>query len=88
MACASPQAGNHHDLFTIEALFDELCDLVQEAQIVLEGLFMNADRSFDARTLREACFRRDETNVQNWLAFHFLAFTVLLLRRIPPDEKP
>ena len=31
---------------------------------------------------------RYETNVQNWLAFHFLAFTVLLLRRIPPDEKP
>ena len=31
---------------------------------------------------------RYETNVENWLAFHFLAFTVLLLRRIPPDEKP
>ena len=138
LACASPQAGNHHDLFTIEVLFDELCELVQEAQIVLEDLFMNADSGFDARALREACFRRDieaniahnprsapseatadhyfdaelyrqrtaiertnawldrfktrlvryETNVQNWLAFHFLAFTVLLLRRIPPDEKP
>jgi len=31
---------------------------------------------------------RDETNVENWLAFHFLAFTVLLIRRIPPNEKP
>ena len=137
MACASPQAGNHHDLFNIEALFNELCDLVQEGQIALEGLFINADSGFDARALREACFRRDieaniahnprsapseaadhyfdaelyrqrtaiertnawldsfktllvryETNVENWLAFHFLAFTVLLLRRIPPDEKP
>ena len=38
LACASPQAGNHHDLFNIEALSDELCDLVQEAQIALEGL--------------------------------------------------
>ena len=31
---------------------------------------------------------RYETNVQNWRAFHFLAFTVLLLRKIPPNEKP
>ena len=29
-----------------------------------------------------------ETDVQNWLAFHFLAFTVLLVRKIPPNEKP
>jgi len=138
LACATPQVGNHHDLFDIEALFDELCDLVREAQIRLDGLFLNADSGFDARVLREACFRRDieaniahnphsapsdaaadhyfdaelyrqrtaiertnawldsfktllvryETNVQNWLAFHFLAFTVLLLRKIPPNEKP
>lgn len=138
LACATPQAGNHHDLFAIKALFDELCDLVQEAQIRLDGLFLNADSGFDANVLREACFRRDieaniahnprsttseaaadhyfdaelyrhrtaiertnawldsfktllvryETNVHNWVAFHFLAFTVLLLRKIPPDEKP
>ena len=31
---------------------------------------------------------RYETNVENWLAFHFLAFTVLLLRKIPPNEEP
>ena len=30
---------------------------------------------------------RYETNVENWLAFHFLAFTVLLLRKIPPNEE-
>ena len=46
-------------MFDIKALFDELCDLVQEAQIRLGGLFLNADSSFDARVLREACFRRD-----------------------------
>lgn len=138
LACATPQAGNHHDVFDVEARFDELCELVQAAQIRLEGLFMNADSGFDARALRAACFRRGieaniapnprsapgqdranyyfddelyrqrtavertnawldgfktllvryETNVQNWLAFHFLAFTVLLLRKIPPEEKP
>ena len=138
LARAGPRAGHRHDLFNTEALFDELCGLVQEAQIRLDGFFLNADSGFDARVLREACFRRDieaniahnprsapsdaaadhyfdaelyrqrtaiertnawldsfktllvryETNVENWLAFHFLAFTVLLLRKIPPNEKP
>ena len=138
LACASPQAGNHHDLFDIETAFGELCGLLQEAQISLEGLFLNADSGFDAKVLREDCFRRGieanialnprshksadaeqtyldpelyrertaiertnswldsfktllvrfETNPGNWLAFHFLAFAVLLLRKIPLDQKP
>ena len=138
LACATPQAGNYPDLFDIEALFDELCDLVREAHIRLDGFFLNADRRFDAKVLREAYFRRDseatmahkprsapsdaaadhyfdaelyrqrtviertnawldsfknllvryETNVQNGLASHFLASAVLLLRKIPPNEKP
>lgn len=138
LACASPQAGNHHDVVDIETLFSELCALVEEAQISLEGLFLNAGSDFDAKALRDDCFRRGieanialnprsrkseaaqdtyvhpelyrertaiartnawldgfktllvryETNVENWRAFHFLAFTVLLLRKIPPDEKP
>jgi len=137
LACASPQAGNHHDVFDIETSFGELCTLVEEAHISLEGLFLNADSGFDAKCLREECFRRGieaniavnprsgqkkeaedqyfdtelyrqrtaiertnswldsfktllvrfETSAENWLAFHFLAFTVLLLRKIPPDYK-
>lgn len=138
LACASPQAGNHHDLFAIETSFGELCAMVEEAQISLEGLFLNADSGFDAKVLRDDCFRRGietnialnprsrkseaaedtyvdpelyrertaiertnawldsfktllvryETSVDNWLAFHFLAFTVLLLRKIPAEHKP
>ena len=57
-------AGNHYNLFDIKALFDELCNLIQEAQTPLNGLFPNADSSFDARVLREACFRHDiEANI-------------------------
>lgn len=134
LACAHPQAGNHHDLFNIEATFGELCTLLEAAQISLEGVFLNADAGFDATSLRTDCFRRGveaniapnpragqpettdevyfdeelyrhraaiertnawldgfktllvryETEVENWLAFHFLAFAVLLLRKIPP----
>lgn len=138
LACATPQTGNHHDLFAIEASFGEWCALLEEAQISLDGLFRNADSGFDASVLREDCFRRGieaniaqnprsgkneeapghyfddelyrqrmaiertnawldgfktlliryETRVENWLAFHFLAFAVLLLRKIPPEQKP
>lgn len=135
LACASPQAGNQHDLFVIETSFGELCALVEEAHISLEGLFLNTDSGFAAKSLRDDCFRRGreaniavnprsskrdettqiqvdselyrdrtaiertnawrdsfkallvrfETSVENWLAFHFLAFGVLLLRKIPPN---
>lgn len=29
LACATPQAGNHHDLFAIDTLFEELCALLE-----------------------------------------------------------
>ena len=135
LACASPQAGNHHDLFDIATSFGELCGLLEEARILLEGLFLNANSGFDAMLLRDDCFRRGieaniarnprfrksedaedpyldtelyrertaiertnswldsfktllvrfETTAENWLAFHFLAFAVLLLRKIPRE---
>ena len=33
LACATPQAGNHHDLVEIEKLFDELCVLLEPVPI-------------------------------------------------------
>ena len=138
LACATPQAGNHHDLFDITTSFGEVCALLEEAHITLDGLFLNADSGFDASSLRDECFRRGikaniahnpragaggapddqyfddelyrqrtaiertnawldgfktllvryEARVDSWLAFHFLAFAVLLLRKIPPEAKP
>lgn len=137
LACATPQAGNHHDLFEIEKLFEELCVLLESAQLNLKGLFLNADSGFDAQNLRLACANREiqatigvnprsanepliewvyfdealykrrpvieqanawldsfktllvryETNVENWLSFHWLAFVVLFLRRINRKKK-
>jgi hypothetical protein len=40
MARATP-----HDLFEIQALFKEVCDLLKKANISLNGLFLNADRT-------------------------------------------
>ena len=137
LACATPQAGNHHDLFEIEVLFEELCQLLESANISLKGLFLNADSGFDAHNLRLACEQREiqanialnrrsalsqagvwayfdeqlykrrtvieqgnawldsfktllvryETNLENWLSFHWLAFVVLFLRRINRKKK-
>ncbi|MDJ0364563.1 hypothetical protein QMK33_05315 [Hymenobacter sp. H14-R3] len=64
LACASPQAGNYHNLFAIETSSGELCALVEAAQISLEGFFLNADSGFDAQALRDDCFRRGiEANI-------------------------
>lgn len=135
LACATPQAGNHHELSDIEAWFGERCALLEEAQSTRDGLFLNAASGFDASSLCDDCFRRGseatsahnprsgkneqaddlyfddelyrqrpaiertntwldgfktllvryEIRVENWLAFHFLAFALLLLRKIPPE---
>ncbi len=137
LACATPQAGNHHDLFEIETLFEELCVLLESVTINLKGLFLNADSGFDSQNFRLACEQREietniafnprshssptvewtyfdeelykrrtviehanawldsfktllvryETNVENWLSFHWLAFVVLFLRRINHKKK-
>jgi transposase len=55
LAMASPQEGNHNDLFEIKALFEQLTQLLLEAGIDLKGVFLNADPGFDCQTLRMVC---------------------------------
>jgi transposase len=59
LAMATPQAGNHHDLYEVESLFEEMCVLLEEAGIDLRGVFMNADGGFDAEELRKACAEKE-----------------------------
>lgn len=64
LSMATPQAGNHNDLFEIQTLFDELCALLTEAGIELRGVFLNAAAGFDAEELRKACAEKQiEVNV-------------------------
>lgn len=64
LAMATPQAGNHNDIFDIQVLFEQLCALLQEAGIDLRGVFMNADAGFDVQVLREACAEKEiEVNI-------------------------
>lgn len=55
LACAIPQGGQHHDLYNINELFEELCQMLIKAGINIEGLFLNADSGFDSKELRQIC---------------------------------
>jgi len=64
LACATPQAGNHHDSFQLAALFEELCMLLEAADIAVAGMFLNADSAFDTNELCQACATRNsEANI-------------------------
>lgn len=58
LACASPQEGQHNDLFNIKELFNQLCQTLIKAGINLNGLFLNADAGFDSEELRELCYQK------------------------------
>jgi transposase len=64
LAMATPQPGNHNDLFEIQQLFEQMCTLLKDAGIDLRGVFMNADAGFDAQVLREQCAEKEiEANI-------------------------
>jgi transposase len=140
LAMSTPQEGNRHDLYEINLLFNELCSMLKEAGISLDGLFLNMDGGFDSRELKEACMKEgiipnikpnprnkqesevptkgenifddelykgryviERTNawvdgfkallirfeflVQNWVALHLMAFSVIFLRKISKKTK-
>jgi transposase len=65
LAVSTAQSGEHNDLYEIEALFEELTGVLQEAGIDTRGLFLNADPGFDAGALREACSGQEiEANIK------------------------
>ncbi|UCA61779.1 hypothetical protein KB553_09670 [Chryseobacterium rhizoplanae] len=49
----NPRSGNHHDLYEIEDVMDEIIDILSEAEISHKGLFLNADSGFDSENLRQ-----------------------------------
>lgn len=59
LAMATPQEGQHHDLYQIKQLFEEICVLLQAANIKVDGLFLNADAGFDSQEFRDVCEQKD-----------------------------
>ncbi|MEK6479900.1 transposase [Catalinimonas sp. 4WD22] len=58
LAMSTPQEGQHHDLYQIQELFEEICNLLKEAGINLKGIFLNADPGFDSEGFQKACRKR------------------------------
>ena len=142
LAMSTPQEGQHHDLFQIQELFDEICTMLKKAGINLNDLFLNADPGFDSEEFRQSCQKenifpnikpnprnskkkeqepyergthifdeqlyqdrsviehanawidgfkallvRFEFTVRNWMALHFIAFSVIFLRKITKKKK-
>lgn len=73
LACSSPMAGNHHDCYQILNSMNQMDNILKEAHIDLEGIFMNADAGFDLKQLRQwaeqkgiqANFDFNKRNTQN-----------------------
>jgi transposase len=61
LALSTPKAGNHHDLHEITTSLDELFALLKQADISLDGLFINADSGFDSGKFRLACLEKGIT---------------------------
>tara|TARA_Y100001968_G_C19443028_1_gene763630 strand:- start:2674 stop:3132 length:459 start_codon:yes stop_codon:yes gene_type:complete len=54
-AMSEPVSGNHHGLYNIEVQFEEVMATLEQADIAVDGLFINADAGFDSKELREKC---------------------------------
>lgn len=127
----SSKNGEHHDLYEIENVLEEIFLLLNDATIEHKGLFINTDAGFDSENLRQllekqeiianittnprnkkredndyyfdeelykrrfkiekanawldsfkALLVRFETYVKNWIALHYIAFSVLFLRKV------
>ena len=59
LSISEPVAGNHNDLYMIETSTKQLFEVLEEAGIAIEGLFINADAGFDAESFRQACREKD-----------------------------
>ena len=54
-----PVAGNHNDLYNIEAAWLAMIQDLKQMGIEVDGLFINADAGFDAEHLRHLCEDHD-----------------------------
>ncbi len=56
---SEPVAGNHNDLYDIEVQFEVVTATLEQADIPVEGLFLNADAGFDSKDFRRSCEKKE-----------------------------
>lgn len=55
LAMSEPISGNHNDLYDIEVQFEVVTATLEQADISVKGLFLNADAGFDSKDFRNSC---------------------------------
>ena len=59
LAMSEPIAGNHNDLHDIEVQFEVVTATLEQADIPIQGLFLNADAGFDSTNFRTSCNKKE-----------------------------
>jgi transposase len=59
LAMSEPVAGNHNDLYDIEVQFEVVTATLEQADIPVDGLFLNADAGFDSKDFRKSCDKKE-----------------------------
>ncbi len=61
---SEPISGNHNNLHSIDVQFEIVTGRLEQADIPVEGLFLNADAGFDSKNFRYLCAKKEiNTNV-------------------------
>ena len=59
LAMSEPVAGNHNDLYDIEVQFEVVTKTLEQDDIPVDGLFLNADAGFDSKKFRKSCGKKE-----------------------------
>ncbi len=59
LAISNPVASNHNGLYNIEVQFEALTGTLEQSNIPVEGLFLNADSGFDSKEFRLCCKKKN-----------------------------
>lgn len=65
LVAGTPQSGEHNDLYDICAIFEEMLEVLEQANINVKGIFLNADPGFDSEEMKIFCIQKEiELNVK------------------------
>ena len=59
LACNQAISGNHNDAYELKASVWHMFQDIEASNIVIEGLFLNADSGFDSKEFRDYCLSKD-----------------------------
>lgn len=59
LSCSTPISGHHNDGYRLRDKVRRMFDKIENCDISIEGLVLNADAGFDVKSLRKYCHQRE-----------------------------